>query len=444
MIPVAVFCGIILLTMHIIKMVVVHILTLEARLVLWRYKPQIIAVTGSVGKTTTKDAIYAALSPHVSVRKSEKSFNSELGVPLAILGLESGWRNPFAWITILFKGIFIVVMRHEYPQWLVLEVGADRPGDISKIARWLRPDVAVMTGVPDIPAHVEYFDSPQALAREKRTLLKYLKPGGKIILNGDDVRSREILSSMRGVSVRYGIGSENEYVASHEEIITEDGRIVGMRFRANRESTSIPVSIIGTLGMPRMMAALAALAVADVLGVDLVSAAQSLAQWQPTPGRMRLIEGKNDSTIIDDTYNSSPVAVLAALDALAEVPASGKRIAMLGDMLELGRFSADAHRAVGECAARTADMLMTVGFRSRATGESALDNGMRDEQVREYEQTESARAGRELAQELQKGDVVLVKGSQSMRMERAVRELMAHREQAEALLVRQDAEWLAR
>ena len=430
--------------MHIIKMIVVRILTWEARLVLWRYKPKIIAVTGSVGKTTTKDAIYVALSPHLSVRKSNKSFNSKLGVPLAIMGLETGWSNPFAWATIILKGMLIVVMRHPYPQWLVLEIGADRPGDISAVARWLRPDVAVMTGVPDIPVHVEYFDSPQALAREKRTLLKYLKPGGKIILNGDDMRSAEIYSSMRGVSVRYGIGSENEYGASHEEILTEDGRVVGMRFRANRESSSVPVTILGTFGMPSVMAALAAIAVSDVLGVDLVRAAQALAQWQPTHGRMRLIEGKNGSTIIDDTYNSSPVAVLAGLDALAAVPASGRRIAMLGDMLELGRFSADAHRTVGERAARTADMLITVGFRSRATGESALDNDMLDEQVREYEQTESARAGRELAQELQKGDVVLVKGSQSMRMERAVHELMAYPEQSKALLVRQDEEWLAR
>jgi UDP-N-acetylmuramoyl-tripeptide--D-alanyl-D-alanine ligase len=430
--------------MHILKKIIISILTWEARLVLWRYEPKIIAVTGSVGKTTTKDAIYAILSQSMRVRKSEKSFNSELGVPLAILGLESGWRSPFAWISIIVKGILFVIVRHEYPQWLVLEVGADRPGDISAIAKWLRPDVAVMTGVPDVPPHVEYFDSPQALAREKRTLFKYLKHGGNIILNGDDVCSREIYSSMRGVSVRYGMGSENEYIASHEEFIIKNERVAGMRFRANHESTSIPVSIIGALGMPRVMTTLAALAVADVLGVDLVSAAQALMQWQPTPGRMRLIEGLNGSTIIDDTYNSSPVAALAALDTLAAVPARGRRIAMLGDMLELGRFSTDAHRTVGERAARTADMLITVGFRSRATGESALDNGLHDEQVREYEQTESTRAGRELARELKEGDVVLVKGSQSMRMERAVRELMAYPEQSEALLVRQDAEWLSR
>ena len=127
--------------MNAFKRIITAILTWEARAVLERYHPKIIAVTGSVGKTTTKDAIFAALSPHVHVRKSEKSFNSDLGVPLAILGLESGWHDPLKWIANIFHGLSLILFENDYPRWLVLEVGADRPGDIRRIARWLRPDI---------------------------------------------------------------------------------------------------------------------------------------------------------------------------------------------------------------------------------------------------------------------------------------------------------------
>ena len=195
--------------------------------------------------------------------------------------------------------------------------------------------------------------------------------------------------------------------------------------------------LIGTPG-------LAALAVADTLGIDAVSASAALAQWEPTPGRMRLIDGAHDTTIIDDTYNSSPVASLAGLEALRSLKTRTRKIALLGDMLELGKESKEAHREVGERAADVATMLITVGFRARAMGEAALDAGMPDSKIREYEQGEASRAAAELKLELKKHDIILIKGSQGMRMEHAVKVLMAHPEQAGALLVRQDEEWKGR
>ena len=159
---------------------------------------------------------------------------------------------------------------------------------------------------------------------------------------------------------------------------------------------------------------------------------------------MRIIRGANGSTVIDDTYNSSPAAAFAALDTLKEVkvPEGGRRIAILGDMLELGKYSADAHRQLGARAADAADLLLTIGFRSRAVAEGALDAGLPESLIRQYEHSESRRAGQELREELREGDVVLVKGSQAMRMERAVEELMADPEQAADLLVRQEPEWI--
>lgn len=427
--------------MKFLRTIVIHILTLEARLVLARYKPRIIAVTGSVGKTSTKDAIFAAISGELHVRKSEKSFNSEIGVPLTILGCENGWRNPLLWIRNIVYGLWLIVRKTSFPQWLVIEVGADRPGDIRKVARWLRPDIAVLTGISDVPVHVEYFDSPEAVAREKRALAEYLRPGGKLILNGDDVHVRAAEAIFRGASLTYGFGADNDFCARESEVWYEGAAPVGMHFRFERAGASVPVSLRGALGMPRIYAALAALAAAEVVGVDLVYATRGLTNWKPTPGRLRILPGIKDSFIIDDTYNSSPVAALAALDTLQSLRTGGRKVAILGDMLELGKFSAEAHRTVGKRAAAVADRLLTVGFRARAIAEAALDESMKEKNIRQYELGESARAGKELEVELKAGDVILVKGSQGMRMERAVKELMAEPERADELLVRQDEEW---
>lgn len=425
------------------KYIIVRILTWEARVVLARYRPRIIAVTGSVGKTTTKDAIYAALSPQVRIGKSEKSFNSEIGVPLSILGLENAWSDPLQWMLNVFRGVYKMIAPREYPEWLVLEVGADRPGDIRSVARWLRPDIALITGVPEVPVHVEYFDSPEAVLREKRALAEYLRPGGKLVINGDDARLEELQSSFRGACITFGEGHENDFRASHSEVIYRDGVPSGVHFRIDYDGSSVPVDVYGALGMPRVLAASAALAVAECAGIDAVSAAEGLQEWSPPPGRVRIIRGVKGSIILDDTYNSSPAAAIAALETLASV-AAGRRIAVLGDMLELGKFSLKQHREIGKRAAAVVDMLITVGFRSRATAEAARDAGLGDMQVRSYEMDEAERAGDELERELREGDVVLVKGSQSMRMERTVLEMMAEPEKAEDLLVRMDPNWRTR
>ncbi len=426
--------------MSLLRRLLVSLLTLEARLVLARHAPKIIAITGNVGKTTTKDAIYSALRHQRRVACSQKSFNSDIGVPLAILGLDNPWSDPLAWIYTLIAGL--TRLYGAYPEWLVLEVGADRPGDIRSIARWLKPHHVVYTGVPKIPAHVEYFGSAEAIYREKRTLAEYLRPGGTLFVNADDERAYLLKSDFRSAFVSYGFAADADFRASHDEVELDGKRPVGIRFRLEHAGSSIPVSIRGSLGRPRILSALAALAVADALGIDAIAAAAGLAGWEATPGRMRIIEGAHETTIIDDTYNASPAATLAALDAIHALKTRTRKIALLGDMLELGKDSTEAHREVGECAAACTGMLITVGFRARAIGEAALDSGLPDAKIREYEQGEAARAAAELKQELHKGDIILVKGSQGMRMEHAVKVLMAHPEQAGALLVRQDEKWL--
>lgn len=424
-----------------LKNIVVWILTTEARLALKKFEPKIIAITGNVGKTSTKDAIFAVIAHDRYVRKSEKSFNSELGVPLTVLGLENAWGSAVGWIVNIIKGALVLV-RGNYPEWLVLEVGADRPGDIASIAQWLKPHVVVITSIPDIPVHVEYFESPDRLAKEKRALVEYMRPEGRLIINGDDVHTRRIHEDFRDCALSYGFGGHNDFEAQAEGICYEKKRPVGMLFDAVRSRIyTVPVKLYGALGKPRIYSALAAMAVGEVVGVGMAEAAERLRDWEAPQGRMRLIEGIKGSLIIDDTYNASPSATLSALETLKDIRGFKQKIALLGDMMELGRYSKEAHARVGERAAKSASMLVTVGIRMRAAAEAALDHGLRDEKVRQYEQGESERAGKELETLLDKSTIVLIKGSQSMRMEKAVLEIMAEPLRAEELLVRQDAEW---
>jgi UDP-N-acetylmuramoyl-tripeptide--D-alanyl-D-alanine ligase len=433
-----------------LRILVVAILTFEAKLALWRFQPKIVAVTGSAGKTSTKDAIFCVLSDGRYVRKSEKSYNSELGVPLTILGLESGWGSPWRWFVNVFKGAWVVLQppyrgdTSIFPRWLVLEVGADRPGDIRVIAKWLMPDIAVITSIPDIPVHVEYFHSPAALANEKKRLAEHMKYDGLLVINGDDVHTKNILNEHRSQSVSFGFEGQNAFIARDMGIQYENKRPVGMHFYSEHSNSRHDVTLFGALGKPRVYAALAAMAVAEAAGVPQEAAAEALKRWEPPPGRMRIIPGIKDSMIIDDTYNSSPAAAHSALEMLGEIKGFKQKIAILGDMLELGRFSKEAHIDVGKRAARSATLLCTVGLRARAIAETALDNGLTDLQVRQYEQGESARAGKELEPLLDKNTIVLVKGSQSMRMEKAVEEIMAEPARASELLVRQDVDWKMR
>jgi len=429
---------------QLLKKTVAWILAQEAKGVLKKYNPKIVGVTGSVGKTSTKEAIYSVLAATHSLRKSEKSFNSELGVPLTILGRESGWNDPFKWLATLVHGFVLTIQKTNYPEMLVLEVGADRPGDIKSLTKWLKPHIAVITGVPDIPVHVEYFESAEAVAAEKKELAKALRSEGSLILNGDDDRVWEMRSEFRSVAHTYGFDKRNDVIASHMETIydpQEGGAPIGTRFRVNYSGGSVPVVINGGVGKTHVYPVLAACAVGLQAGMNMVSIGEALRAYKPIAGRMRLLEGAAGSTLIDDTYNASPIATMAALETLREVKTKGRKIAVLADMLELGKHSIEAHRALGVAVASVADMLVVVGIRARGIAQAAIEAGLPKERVREYEQGESEVVGRDLLPVLLPGDIVLVKGSQSMRMEKTVKELLADKSKAKELLVRQDTAW---
>src|SRR3990167_8432059 len=432
----------------IFKKTVVWIITLQARAVLRKYKPKIVAVTGSVGKTSTKDAIYSVLSKSARVRKSEKSFNSEIGLPLSILGAPNAWNNPFRWLQNIIDGVFMLVFNAQYPEWLVLEVGADRPGDIRSLAKWLPVDIAVITLLPEMPVHVEFFDSPEAVIEEKASIIDAIKPGGVLALFADDPRTLGLQHRLPAPDARiitFGFGEGADVRGEHVALLREEGSEtwpIGMTATITADGVTVPLEVAGAVGPHAFLPALVAAAVGRALNKHLGDIVGALESYDPPPGRMRLVSGIKGTLIVDDTYNASPAATVAALDTLAMIAPKGRKIFAIGDMLELGRHSVEEHRKVGAHAAKTADFLVTVGFRARDIAAAALDNGMPEKNILQFE--DSGKAGRELQNLLAEGDCVLVKGSQSVRMERVVEELMQEPEQAERLLVRQDAEWKRR
>lgn len=424
-----------------IKTIVVWLLTQEALWVLRKHNPQIVAITGSMGKTSAKEAVFTALSAGAYIRKSEKSFNSEFGVPLTILGLESGWRDPLKWVANVVRGALAFTVS-TYPKLLVLEVGADRPGDIRTVSTWLHPAVVVITGVPDVPVHVEYFASPEAVLEEKKELAKALHPDGVLVLNGDDEHVRSLQKEFKNKAILYGFEEGCSVRASHMQTVYGKNGPTGIRFRVNYEGLHESFYIQGAVGKTHIYPVLAACAVRTALGMSIHGTGELFEGYVPIPGRIRLLSGIQGTTILDDTYNASPAAVHAALDTLEELKGEGRKIAILGDMLELGKYSVEEHRKVGHRVAEIVDLLAVVGVRARGIAQAAIESGLPESRVRQYEHDESRKAGEQLAKAVHEGDMVLIKGSQGMRMEHAAKALLAPDLSPKELLVRQEDVWL--
>jgi UDP-N-acetylmuramoyl-tripeptide--D-alanyl-D-alanine ligase len=423
------------------KKTIAYILRIESRLVLSKYQPKIIAITGSVGKTSTKDAVYAAFSKIAYVRKSEKSFNSEIGLPLTILGLPNGWNNPFVWLANICKGFWLFIYPHKYPAWLILEVGISKPSDMKRVVHWLKTDAVIITAIGETPAHIEFFDSRKHLIEEKSQLIKTLKTEGLLILNADDESVLGMKEKTKNRTVTYGFKEGADVLATSDSISYNAlGVPEGIIFRVDKDGKSFPVVIEGVFGRNHVYASLAALTLISALNFNILEAALALKNYDVPPGRMRLLKGINETLIIDDTYNSSPFACEAALKTLKEVKVQGRKIAILGDMLELGRHTLNAHKNIGLIAKENCEVLVVVGQRATAIKEGALGAGMSENNIFEF--LDSKEAGDFIKTFLQKGDMVLVKGSQGMRMERVVSAILLDQENKNKLLVRQDIEWL--
>lgn len=409
-----------------------------------RYKPQVVAVTGSVGKTSTRTAIALALGSTHTVRTPYKNYNNEIGVPLAILGEKSPGKNAWEWLKLIWRAKKIKGL----PAYLVLEYGADHPGDLAYLSAIAQPDVAVITAISSV--HVENYPNFEALIEEKASLGDKVEKGGLVLLNANDQFVKLMRGRYEAQVMTFGVG-EGDVYATDIELVTpkEESFDIGEVFAVTRFTVKTPhdevvVELKNCVGEALVRSAVAGIAVASHYRVPLADAATAISEgFTAVAGRLRPLAGIKGSLILDDTYNAAPASMIAGLETL-KMFAPGeewdRHVAVLGDMAELGGMSEAEHRAVGRKVAETADVAIFVGPEMRYAMEEAEAAGLAREKMEWFASSEEA--GRYLDANLEKGDVVYVKGSQSQRMEKAVKDVMAEPLRAADLLVRQEPQWL--
>lgn len=366
----------------------------------WRNQHQhcrIVGITGSVGKTTTKELIAAVLRQRYCTLSSPENYNNEIGLPLSVLRLDAG------------------------VEWLAQEIAMYDLGEIALLARIARPEVGVVTNVG--PTHLERLGSMERIAQAKSELLQALPAHGLALLNGDDPRVRAMaeLTPARKV-LFYGLQPRNDLWADEVHTHGLDGLSLSMHFQGEMVQATLPV--LGRHSVYRVLAA---------AGVGLhagLTWEQVIAGLQDRSARVRLfvLPGIRGTTILDDTYNASPASTVAALDLLADgvvvaprASRMGRKVAVLGGMLELGSFEQEGHRLVGRRAAETVSLLVTVGPLGRLIAAEALACGLPESSVHAVDDNDQA--VQVLKRILGEGDVVLVKGSRGIAMENIVAKL---------------------
>jgi UDP-N-acetylmuramoyl-tripeptide--D-alanyl-D-alanine ligase len=413
------------------------ILRWMAVLILKKYKPTVIGITGSVGKTSTKEAIFSVLSSKLRTRKNEKNYNNEIGIPLTVIGAESGNRSPWRWLKILTKWVAVVVFPYEYPEILILEMGVDRPGDMEYLLRFIPVKICVITRIAT--SHIEFFKNIDHIAKEKGKLAEILPEAGTAILNADDERVLGMKELTKAKIITFGIDNKADVKATDIAYNYQDKKLSGIGFKLNFEGKIIPVRLHYVLARHQIYAALAAAAVGITFKVNLVDIAASLENFFSPPGRMNLIKGIMDSLIIDDTYNSSPISASAALAVMNEIQAE-RKIVVLGDMLELGRETEKGHKEVArKIFSAEVDLFLAVGERMEKAFRELHALGYPAGSLFYFESPISV--AEKLKQIIQPGDLILIKGSQGMRMEKVVERIMRNPRKAAEYLCRQSKEW---
>lgn len=416
------------------------IFRLFAAAILKKERPLVVAVAGSVGKTGTKEAIAAALTtPERGVRKTIGSFNAEIGVPVTIMAGGRARTRVWQWVGVMITGLRQLVSRRPFPKALVLELGADKPGDLRPLVELVRPTIGVLTALT--PEHMEFFDTIEAVVAEESLVVRLLPKHGTAVLNLDDERSRAVLDQLTCQVITFGWSPEAKVRIDQVRVMTNDrGLPTGQIVKLAVEGSVIPVALPGVIGKHQAYPIAAAVAVARSCGDEVFDAVQRLSQYQVPPGRMRLFDGIEGTVLIDDSYNASPEAMRAALEALIELEIPGQKHAILGQMSELGADSVHWHTQIGQMiSADKVATLITVGTLAKRISEEALARHFPADRVFNVATAEAAAAL--LLPRLNSGDAVLFKGSHFPKpgyggyLERAVKMLLAHSDRDSQCLV---------
>ena len=391
---------------------------------------RLVLVAGSVGKTSSRNAIATVLSQKYRVRMAIENYNSEISAPLAMLGIElpSSLRNPLAWWGV-FRAARTRLSQPADVDIIVQEIGVDHPGEMQQYLRYLRADIAVVTGVT--PEHMEFFHTLDAVAKEELSILQIAKLG---LINRDDIDSKyaDLLTSADFRT--YGTSGSGEY---HFEL-TEQSPLEGAKGLVTAPGVVEPFMVATSLlGEHTIRPVMAAVACGAEMGLTIDEIVAGVAKIQPVPGRMSPLRGLNDTVVIDDTYNSSPAAAAAAIQTLYGFDTEPQRIAVLGSMNELGPVSAEEHTRLGElCSPDLLAWVVVVGDEAaKYLAPAAKQRGCQVKVCRD-----AIEAGEFVRSVAEPGSVILVKGSQGgIYLEETVKILCEISEHDK--LVRQSSKW---
>ncbi|MFH1838190.1 MAG: UDP-N-acetylmuramoyl-tripeptide--D-alanyl-D-alanine ligase [Candidatus Kuenenbacteria bacterium] len=420
------------------KFIVQKILEIFAKKIIKKYKPEIIGITGSFGKTSAKEAIFCVLKNKFKIRRSIQSYNNKFGLPLTILGCSSGKKSFLKWFDIFIKALKLIFFKNQdYPQILILEMGADKPNDIEYLIKIAPCKIAIITDIG--AAHLETFISFENLIKEKQKIIERLPWDGWAILNKDNKIIEKMKKKTEAKILSFGFSQEADLKAS--EIIldyklnnSESSEIKGINFKISYQGNVVPIFLTDVVGEVSAYAALIAATIGIIYKMNLIEISEALREYKSPPGRMNLIKGIKETLIIDGTYNASPKTVEKSLEILSKLPCEGQRWAILGDMLELGKFTEQEHKKIGkkviDC---KIDILITLGERARDFASSAEENGMSKDKIFSFDNLN--KAGIFIQNRIKQGDILLIKGSRLMQMEKIVKEIMAEPLRAKELLI---------
>ncbi len=422
-----------------------NILRWLAGKILQKYKPRVIGITGSVGKSTAKEMIFTVLDgAGLNVRKSEKNYNNEMGIPLTIIGVSGEKKSVWQWVDVLLKAINLILFSNKYPEILVLELAVDHPGDMKYFCKFIPIEIGVLTNIGI--SHLENFGTREAILKEKSYLLRWAKKS--VIYNKDSLGNR--LDDVNLEDVRtYGFEKGNFQIKDVGYNYKQGNILAGMIFKVFHDEVVYSGKLNNLMGRPYLYGVLSALSVADYFDIKLVNALGCLEDAVVIPGHMSLLKGIKQTSLIDDTYNSAPASLAEALNVFDEIKV-GRKIAVLGDMLELGAEEYDAHRVVGERLANREDVIFVAVGKKMKIAVEEFEKVRRKSGVGVFESDNkkvywfknSIEAGRAVQKLMQQNDLILIKGSQGVRMERVVVEIMAEPNKKEKLVVRQNKDWI--
>ena len=408
------------------RSIIVAILGFQVRRLRRKHDFKVVAVAGSIGKTSTKFAIARVLGQKFRVRFQEGNYNDLVTIPLVFFGEhEPSLFNPLAWLKTIISCELKIHRKYEYDV-VIVEVGTDGPGQIAAFERYLHADVTVLTSIT--PEHMENFTDLDAVALEELSVQDY----SDVVLVNADLTDKKYIDFIERVET-YSLHAPATYKVS-EFAFQPDG----VTFRLTKRGKTLLDAKHASISEPHLYSLTAAVSVADWLGMQPDEIVAGLTKVKPVSGRMQSLKGIKSSTIIDDSYNASPEAVKAALETLYRIDAPQK-IALLGNMNELGVFSEEAHREIGAfCDSKQLSEVITLGpdaneFLAMAAKQAGC-------KVTQFDTP--YKAGAYLKQIIENGAVILVKGSQNrVYAEEAIKAILADPNDVDKL-VRQSPEWL--